>query len=255
MVETVLVFSAAFTAVVAVAYGYLGLHLWRQRRADDPTADRALRMFAAWWGLTALNNLMGSAVSLMAAFGFTDLTLQTTYIVLQRLLLAASLAGLMGYLIFLFSGKLPERTLFVLYILFYGYLLWIVFGNNPDGVLVTRWRTDLSYAGGLPAWQPLLTAAILIGPPFVGSLLYLRLLRRVPTRSQRVRILTISLGMPLWWVLAVIAGNPITFNNDVIQLSNRILSALVAIAILLAFEPTPWMRRTFRLEPYGSAPS
>lgn len=253
MPMAVLLLSAATTVAVASAYLLVAARLGRRRAGDDPTAERALRLFAAWWGLTAINQFAGAAVYAAAAFGYTDLTTQVTYIIVQRLLLAASMVGLMGYLLFLFRGKLPLVALTVVYAAFYAFQLWTIFARTPDGVLVSRWRTDLTYAGELPVWTDLVTFLVLVLPPVAGCIAYLRLARAVPDRSARVRVVAVAAGLLAWWVFAVAVGRPQLYDADGLQLANRLLGLAVALGILFAFEPTRWMQEKFALKPYGAA--
>lgn len=252
MVESVLLFSATTTILVAVAYLYLAVRLAKRRRADDADATRALRMFAAWWGLTAANQILASGLYVAAAFGWTDKSAMVAYVVVQRLLLSASLVGLMAYLLYLFRGRQHLVALSVFYALFFAFQLWTVFAQEPSGVLVSRWRTDLVYTASVPAWTGLVTLVVVVLPALIGSLAYLRFLGRVPTRSQRARILAIGVGLTVWWVLALVAGQRAAYDSDAIQLANRTVGLVVALAILFAFEPTPWMQKRLRIEPYGS---
>lgn len=249
----VLLLSAATTAIVAGAYLYLAARLARRSPGEDPEATRALRLFAMWWGLTALNQFAGAALYAAAALGWVDLTAQVTYAVVQRLLLSASMVGLMAYLLYLFRGRTRLVPLTLVYGAFYAFQLWTIFARDPTDVLVSRWRTDLAYAGALPGWTDLVTFLVLVLPPVVGSVAYLRLARRVPSRSARVRVVAVAGGLLAWWVFAVAVGRPALYDADGLQLANRLLGLVVALGILFAFEPTRWMQRRFALEPYAAA--
>lgn len=255
MASEVLLVSAATTIAAAATYLYLALRLATRRLDADDEADAALRLFAAWWGLTALNQLGASGLYIAAAFGYTEITVQTTYVVAQRLLLAGSMVGLMGYLLFLFRGRTHLVALGIVYGAFYAFQLWSVFARGPDGVVVSRWRTDFTYERTLPAWEGLITLLVLVVPPVVGSLAYLRLAARVPSRSARIRIIAVSIGLVVWWVLAVAAGRAEARDVDALQLANRLVGLLVALGILFAFEPTRWMQRRFAIEPYAARPA
>lgn len=253
MVVGVLLFSAATTLVVAAAYLYLASRLAGERRTGAPGGPQALSLFAAWWGLTGINQVMGGLLYAAAAFGYADLTVQTTYVVVQRLLLSGSMFGLMAYLLYLFRGRMHLVTLALVYGAFYAFQLWTVFSREPTGVLLSRWRTDLTYASSAPAWADLVTFLVVVLPPVVGCLAYLRLLARVGDRSARVRIFTVSIGLIVWWVFAVAVGRASVYDNDALQLANRVLGLVVAVSILFAFWPLAWMQRVFRLKPYASS--
>src|SRR5687768_2942854 len=99
--------TLAVAAVVAAAAAAVCLHVGRSfsRREADPEARLPLRMFALWWTATGANIVLGAGFIAAAAFGATDLWLQSTYAVLQRVLLAASLVGLVYYLMVLVRGR------------------------------------------------------------------------------------------------------------------------------------------------------
>lgn len=249
-----LLVSAITSAAVAAVNGVVALRLLeRTKKLADPASLFAVRCFALWWGLTAINQTFGAALYAAASLGFTDVDLQLTYTVLQRLLLAGSLFGLLYYLVFVTSGKRALVPLAVAYALLAVLELYDVFVRAPDHVIISRWRTDIGGPLDVPSWLRISNAALLILPPVVASLWYLRLARHIDDRSRRARIFAISLGLTVWWIVAVIAGGQQTFDNDALQIANRVIQASVAMVILFAFQPTPWMRRRFHIEPFAGA--
>lgn len=246
MVETTLAVASLLTYVVAVTYGYVGLRLLRHADAARSTR-RPMVAFALWWLLTSANQFLGSTLYLAAALGFRDLPLQLAYALLQRLLLALSLVGLMHYLLFLHTGRSALVPLVVLYGAYWASQVYLVLARNPVGVAVFAWRTDLLYAHPELPGQRLLNLAIVL-PPIAGALGLLRLYGRVEGRTRRLRIATLAGGFTLWWVVAVAAGHPATFEVGWLQAANRALGVLIALCILLAYQPTPWMQRRYHLE-------
>src|SRR5687768_17452268 len=83
--------TLAGAGLVAAAAAAVHLHVGRSfgRRPAEPEARLPLRMFALWWVATGVNIMLGAGFIAAAAFGATDLWLQSTYAVLQRVLLAA----------------------------------------------------------------------------------------------------------------------------------------------------------------------
>lgn len=247
MVATVLVLSATSTLVVATAYALVARRLALKRSADA-RADRAMRSFAAWWGLTSFNQILGSALYFAAAWGYASRELQTSYVVVQRLLLAASLAALMHYLVYLLTGHDALAWLGFVYSSYFAFSMWTVFVAQPSGVLILQWRTDLAYATAAPTWSVALNAAWLLLPPLVGGLMLLSLLRRVEGRGPRARLVAVSLGLTLWWLVAVVAGQRALLDNDVVQLVNRAVGIVVALGILVTFEPATRLARWLRID-------
>lgn len=249
MVETTLAVAALLTYVVAATYGYVGMRLLRHA-SSAPATRKPMVAFALWWILTAANQIMGSTLYLAAAFGSTSLSAQLTYVLLQRLLLALSLVGLMHYLLFLHTGRNHLVPLAVFYGLYWMSQVYVVLAREPMGVGMFGWRTDLLYARPeLPGAQ-LLNLAIVL-PPILGALALLRLYPRVEGRTRRFRIGMLAGGFTLWWLVAVAAGHPALFDVAWLQAANRGLGVAVALGILLAYQPTSWMQRRYRLEPFA----
>lgn len=253
MVQTTLLFAGVVTLLVALAYAYVGLRLPGRRSLTEP-AGRAMAFFSLWWLATAANQAGGSTLYIAAALGWTDLDVQIAYVVVQRVLLAISLVGLMYYLLYVFSGRSYLVPLVAAYTVFALLSIYTVLAREPQGVLLWDWRTDLDYAKTISGAFDLANFVFILLPPVLGSLALWRLYPRVATRGQRVRIAAVSIGFVLWWVYAILVGRQSTFDNDLIQGFNRVLGLTVALVILFAYEPTPWMQRRFGLDPYR-APS
>lgn len=239
--------TLAVAAVVAAAAAAVYLHVGRSfsRRPADPEARLPLRMFALWWMASGANIVLGAAFIGAAAFGATDLWLQSTYAVLQRVLLAASLVGLVYYLMVLVRGKAPLRGLVVFYALYAVLLVGTVYANDPVGVYVGDWRTDLEYAHESPAAVSLLSVAWLILPPVGLSVAAIVVARRLQPsqRAQRDRITLVALAIIVWWIVAVLAGQREAFGSEFFQVFNRFLGLSMALVVLAAYDPPRWMRR------------
>lgn len=252
MVETTLAVASLLTYVVAATYAYVGVRLLAHA-GEAPATRRPMVAFALWWLLTSTNQLLGSTLYLAAAFGYRDIPLQLAYVLLQRLLLALSLIGLMHYLLFLHTGRSAIVLLGVFYGLYWASQVYVVFAREPVGVGTFGWRTDLLYAEPELPGQPLLNLAIVV-PPIVGAVALLRLYRRVEGRTRRFRIATLAGGFTVWWLVAVAAGHPALFDVGWLQAANRGLGVAIALCILLAYQPTRWMQRRYRLEPAARRP-
>ena len=237
--------AAVLAAGVALAYLYVGRVLSR-RKVDGPMR-RALALFAMWWVATAINILLGSVANAAAAFGWTSLPLQVAYIVLQRLLLAVALVGLLHYLLVLVRGRSPLAFLAVAYGLYFLFLAATVFRNEPIAVFVGDWRTDLVYARPIasPSVTELVSFVLLIVPTVGLSVAALVVARRLPAsqRAQRNRITLVGCAMVVWWVVAVLAGQRQALDEDWYQIFNRVLDLGMALLILWAYDTPGWMRR------------
>lgn len=248
MVEPTLAVAGASTLLVATVYGYVGMRLLGKTSAASPSSI-AMRFFSLWWLATALNQFFGSLLYLAAAFGSTDVSLQLTYVYLQRLLLAVSLVGLLYYLVYLQTGKGWLIPLIVVYGLYFVAQVFNLSVREAVGVESFGWRTDIQWATAEPPVFALISLIIIV-PPIVGALMMLRVYRRVETPTRRFRVAMIGIGFALWWALAILAGQRATFDIGWLQALNRVVGIAVAVGILLAYEPLGWMRRRYHLEPY-----
>lgn len=250
--------AAAMAAGVAVVYLHVGRVL--AGRPVQGETRTALAFFALWWVATAVNILLGSLANAAAAFGWTNLPLHVAYIIVQRLLLAAALVGLLHYLLVLVRGRSPLPMLVVVYALYFVFLVGNVFRNDPVGVFVGNWRTDLEYArpDTGPGLADVLSFLVLIVPTVGLSVAALVVARRLPAsqRAQRNRISLVGSSLIVWWVVAVLAGQRQALDEDWYQVFNRVTGLGMALLILWAYQTPAWMRRHVDLpvDPPGQAP-
>lgn len=242
--------AAAFMAAgVAAVYLQVGRAL--TGRGTSGEMKLALTMFAVWWVATAANILLGSIMNAAAAFGWTSLPVHIAYILMQRLLLAIALVGLLHYLLVLVRGRSPMRLLIVLYALYFVYLVATVFRNDPVGVFVGDWRTDLEYARTIdgPTLSDLVSFLVLIVPTVGLSIAAVVVARRLPAtqRAQRNRITLVGCAMIVWWVVAVLAGQRQALDEEWYQVFNRVLDLGMALLILWAYATPAWLRRFIEL--------
>lgn len=250
--------AALMAAGVAVVYLHIGRVL-AGRKAEGKTRQ-ALGMFALWWIATAINILLGSLANGAASFGWTSLPLHLTYIILQRVLLAAALVGLLHYLLVLLRGRSPSALLVVVYALYCAFLTANVYRNGPIGVFVGDWRTDLVYARATPSpsWSDLVSFLVLIVPTVGLSIAAVVAARRLPPeeQAQRNRLTLVGCAMTVWWVVAVLAGQRQALDDEWFQMFNRVLDLGMALLILWAYQTPQWLRRFIELprEPVGREP-
>jgi hypothetical protein len=236
-------------------YTYVAARL-HQRRVTNPLHHRALDYFALWWVGLGVSLIFGSFVYLAAAFGYTSLDVQLVLAHTQRLLLAVSLVGLMHYMIFVRTGRSVVRPLIAFYFAYYIMLLTSLITRQPESVLVGNWRTDLNYVHDSQPLVSLLSLVILVVPPVAGAISYMMLyfkLDPVHDRIQRFRVMTVSVSLIVWWVVAVLAGQQEALGADVFQIFNRIVGFFAALAILMAYSPPGFILS--RLEATGMSAS
>lgn len=235
--------------VVSLTYMYVGTRLARRASASD--AGRAMGSFAGWWMLLGANQLVSAGLRIAAAWGIADVDAHVALAVLQRLLLALSLAGLMHYLLYLHTGRSYLAAMLLAYSGYFVLAVYSLLASAPVGVEVHTWRTEFAFSNRLPgAWQ-LLTLVVTL-PPALGSLL---LVRALPGAQglHRLRVLMLSLGFSTWWVLAIVAGQRDYADIDWLQALARICAMLVAVGIFSLYEPSGWLRRRYTADGATSA--
>lgn len=240
-----LVAAALLATGVALVYLHVGRVLLARHATG--TMRKALSLFAVWWIATATNILLGSLANGAAAFGWTSLPLQTAYIIIQRLLLCVALVGLLYYLLVLVRGRARLAWLCLAYGLYFVYLVASVYRNEPIGVFVGDWRTDLEYArpDTGPGLSDLLSFVVLVVPTVGLSIAALVVARRLPDeqRAMRNRITLVGLALVVWWLVAVLAGQRQALDADAYQIFNRVLDLGMAILILVAYRTPAWLRK------------
>lgn len=243
MIQPTLLFGAALTILSAVIYFYVGRVLSR-RRVANPDARLAWTLFVVWWYALASSTLIGAILSLLGAFNIAGLPLFVTLTQVNLLTICIALFGLMYYLIYLFTGS--QRLLIPLilfYIAYYILVIYYVQVSMPVGVSIGRWNATLEY--GQPAGGSLflVVLVLLIFPQVIGSLAYFTLYFRVKTATQKYRILLVSWSILIWFLSAFLASIAGLGQQDWWQVTSRLIGLSASLAILLAYDPLPWIRR------------
>lgn len=224
--DATLLLSGGMALGASVAYGALGVLLWR--RPHPHPRHRAWQAYAAWWmGVSGLLALSGVGF-LLAAWGFLALPIHLVHAHVERLLLMVALWCVMAYLTYL---QLGHDRLWGPLAAFYA-LLWLqmTYGlllSEPTRVLVEPWARPHLDAG---AGNPLLASAVRLQiflPPIVAALLHLRLVR-FASRGARRRVLAASAGVAAWFILPTLAW----FHPD--QAWLQVLARLVVLGVGLA---------------------
>lgn len=243
MVQPTLMFGSALSILSTIIYFYVGRVLSR-RRVANPDARLAWMLFVIWWYALASSTFIGAVLSLLGAFNVAGLPLFVTLTQVNLLAICVALFGLMYYLIYLFTGN--QRLLvplIVFYIAYYILVIYYVQARMPVGVSIGRWSATLQYE--LPPEGPLYIVALvlLIFPQVLGSLAYFTLYFRVKTATQKYRILLVSWSILIWFLSSFLASISGLSQQDWWQVTSRLIALSASLAILLAYDPLPWIRR------------
>jgi hypothetical protein len=243
--QPTLLFSALFAVTAAVIYSYVGWRLGK-RVISSPEDRLAWGSFTVWWYGLAATTVIGGFLRLLGAFGLTSLPLFVTATYINILMICLALWGLFYYLIYLFTGNirlLVPSALF--YMFYYIFLVYYVTASVPDHVTVGRWETALVYR--VPPTGPLvgIILAILLLPQIIGGLAYFSLYFRVAERTQKYRVLLVSVSIIAWFLSPLIALAGGLAQQDWWEFASRFIGLAGALTILMAYLPPRWLKQRY----------
>jgi hypothetical protein len=241
-IQSTLFFSALFALIASSIYAYIG---WRLGKRVISSAESrvAWQSFTVWWYGLAVTTLIGGMLSLLGAFGLTNLPVfvTATYVNLQVSCLA--LWGLFYYLIFLFTGNSGWlKPLATLYIIYYILLVYIVAASNPVDVSLEPWNATVAYQ--VPPTGPFVVAllVLLLLSQIIGGLAYFSIYFRVSDPTQKYRILLVSWSIIIWFLSPFVAIASGLSEQDWWEIASRLIGLAAALTILMAYLPPRWLK-------------
>lgn len=231
-------------------FAFLGIVLQGRRMAGAMRLPAA--QFALFWLGLAGVELISAIESLVAVAQVPPLALVLTLFYLEIALLCAILWGLLGYLVFLFTGRNFLVPITTGYLALYVALLYLVTAAMPNAVTVDLGVVNLHLASPLAATTDLLFVAALILPEIVASALYLSLAFRSADPTVRYRLGLVGGALLFWFSFAAVG--PALLGSGVLgTLAGRVVAPAAAIVVILAyFPPARWRERGIRA--LGSLP-
>lgn len=242
-----LVLSISLTIVASGVFALVGRRVMKRPVSQELAIAR--NAFALWWYLLSLTTVIGAVQSIIAISalpagadkgividkGVADV--MTAITMASVLLLCAALAGLVYYLVFLFTNS--RRSLYFLafgYLVYYVLLAYFILAAHPDGVEVQTWRTKLHNAAPIEG-GPLFYSVIgfLILPPFLAAIAYLTLYFRVEDPVQKRRVLLVSLSIIGWFGSALVSTIEQVGNSTEWQVTSRFIGLAAAGTIYYAY--------------------
>jgi small-conductance mechanosensitive channel len=224
--------NVVLSAVGAVLFFVVGRTI--QRRHVSAGARSAQSAFVLWWyGLGAVS-VVGTVLALP---GFPlHLMLFLVLTVLLLGVLCAALAGLLHYLVFLYTNRNLLAALATGYVAFFALLVAFVLNNHPDGLEQTPQGPQLHYATPITTGPLyLLVLALFILPPLAASLAYLSLYWKTDDRLLKRRILLVSMSIAVWFGSSVIGLAPSAQRATWWSITSHVISLAAAATILYAY--------------------
>src|SRR5688572_9709605 len=203
--QTIPLIGTGLSLAGAVLFALVGRTVHhRQVSAEARSAQMAFVVF--WYGLAAVT-LFGA---MMAVSGpLLDVGAMLVVTTLLVLVLCGALAGLLHYLVFLYTSRNLLAFILVGYGAYFVLLVAYILLNGPSGIERTRWGPELEFShsleGGPLYWTVLL---LLIAPPVVSAASYLSLYRLTQDPVLRRRILLVSISIIVWFGSSLVGTAP-----------------------------------------------
>ena len=237
--------QGAFALAGAVLYAWVARLV--QHRSLSEEARAANTLFATWWASFALIYALSGAYQVAAALGYLDLALGIVFIDVMVVLVCAGLWGLLGYLVYLYTGS--RRWFLPLgagYALMAVSLLYLVAWMDPVGFQEGGLRVQLAYANQLPSAASRALGLLIAGPIALAAILYGTLYFRVRSPEPRYRIALVAAAFLAWFgwsIVSTLLGLARRYPDSVALYAwNQAVAMLVPLVVVMAFRPPKWVR-------------
>lgn len=241
--STTLAIAACLSFLAALALAWLGWVIWL-RPASSRGARTASAMFALWWYALAVRSAIGGVRDLSVALDEPPLSLMVGLQFMNLVAVCMGLAGLLYYLLYLYTGRAVWFWPLTLgYAAYAGALVHANLRWEPIGVTVTAWDVSLDFANAAAPATTLGLLLILIGPQLVASLALFALSARLPTSASRVRLVVVSSAIFVWFASTFLASALGAREHEAWQVIELFIPLLVGLPVLAVHRPPAWLRR------------
>lgn len=231
----------------ASAFAFLAVGRLLGRRHVDGEARLAHQAFRLWWVSLALSTLLGSVLrDVLVAFGVTSLPLFIAAQYGNIALVCIALAGLLYYLVYVYSGRRGAwKPIVAFYVLYFAFLVSVIVQAHPIGVVAKRFSASLVYETPI-AQHPMYPTLILllVGPQILAALAYFLLVFRVEGTTARYRVSMVSLSILGWFGMTLVAAMTGMNQLPYWPVVSRLLGLTAAFMVFLAYRPPGFVRRS-----------
>lgn len=235
--------TIAISVGVAAVFLFVGLRI--AQREVSAHARLASFLLALWWGGLGVGVAISGLELALALGNVLPFALALTFSLVGDLIAVLFLAGLVGFLVFVYTGHYHLVELVALYGTFYVMILYYFLAQAPYGVGFQAGAPTILYAQTGPLWLAVPIVLILVGPEIVGGVLYLSLLRRTHDRGTRSRIWLVGGGILLWFAIDLFLPD----STGSWALVRTVVEVLPGIMTLIAYYPPTWAQRRWGLTP------
>lgn len=246
MLSGTFVAGTALTSVEALIYIAVGLLLLGSGRSPR---SAAWALFVSWWVLIGCNKLLSAIAGLGAAQGWLSADAFIAIIYVNLAVLAVSLACLMSYLLYLFTGTMRSAAWVALgYLAFYLVLVYNVSAGQPNGVAIGSWKATHTGASQAPDAVRLLVLVLLFVPQVVGAALYASLRGKLTASLARYRVTLVPVAIVAWSLSILLIALPAFVESPAMQVGSRLVGATAGLVTLMAYRPPAWVRARLEAE-------
>lgn len=243
MLQPTLMIGTIFSLASAGVYFYVG-HSLSQRHVASQEARLAWDLFVAWWYALAGASVVTGGLNLLGGLGITSLPLFLTLTQVAVLILCIALFSLMYYLVYLFTGnRRMFMPLILIYSAYYILLMYYINLSTPNDVSIGRWNVSLTFQQQVTGPLVTLFAILLIFPQVIAGFAYFTLYFRVKENTQKYRVAVVSWSIIIWFLSSSIASLSGFSEADWWQILSRLIGLGATLAILMAYQPIPWIKQ------------
>lgn len=240
-----LLVQASFALAGGLLYAWVARLVQHRSLSDEARA--ANRLFVTWWASFSILYALVGLWQLAFAFGYADLPMSMVLIEVVLVLLCLALWGLLGYLLYLYTGSHRWfAPLGVGYALLAASLLYLIAWMDPSGFKEGGFSVQLDYAREPSPRTSLLLGLLFAVPVVAAAVAYGSLWFRVKEPEPRYRIGMVAgafLGWFGWSIVSTVLQLQRRFPDSVpLYVWNQALALLVPLVIVMAFRPPAWVR-------------
>jgi hypothetical protein len=238
--DGVLLGTFSANVLATIGYSYVGIRLYQ--RPVSPISRLAVAQFSTWWLGLGASTALAALEALLAFAGVLTLPAAVTIELLVVLVDVALLWGLVGFLVYVYTGRYHLAELTSFYAVFYAAVLYYEILSAPYAVTVVAGVPTLSISA---VSNPILVGFVIIGlivPEVAGAIFYLSLLRRTRDRIQRYRVALVGSSIFLWFAISVFVPT----STGAWNVTKDLLQVVPALLTLIAYFPPEWIRRRMR---------
>ena len=245
--SSMLLFQEGIRLLTSILCFYISAQL-RGRQLSEPEDRLAWNAFRVWWAGLGLTTMISLFNAILPLLGILNLTVYVALAQVNILVICIALWGLLSYLVFLFTGKAnARRYLAIFYFLFFIALAVYAISLQPSGVELEEGVATIQYDGQVSPAYILVLSVFLLAPQLLASFAYFSFYFRVRERTQKYRVLLVSVSIFVWFSSPLLARALSLSEQDWWPLASSSITLIAAIVIYWAYYPPKFLQERLRV--------